>query len=42
MESDLHPKYINNKLMKYADDTNLLVISTWEQKLYFSWRIWTY
>jgi len=25
MESDLHPKSRNNKLMKYADDTNLLV-----------------
>ena len=25
MESDLHPKCRNNKIMKYADDTNLLV-----------------
>jgi len=25
MESDLHPKSSNNKLLKYADDTNLLV-----------------
>ena len=25
MESDLHPKSINNKLLKYADDTNVLV-----------------
>ena len=25
MESDLHPKSSDNKLMKYADDTNLLV-----------------
>ena len=25
MESDLHPKYRDNKLMKYADDTNLFL-----------------
>ena len=28
MESDLYPKSSNNKLMKYADDTNLLVPET--------------
>jgi len=28
MESDLHPKSTGNKLMKYADDTNLLVPET--------------
>ena len=28
MESDLHPKSRDNKLMKYADDTNLLVPET--------------
>jgi len=26
MESDLHPKSRDNKLMKYADDSNLLVL----------------
>jgi len=28
MESDLYPKSRDNKLMKYADDTNLLVLET--------------
>jgi len=28
MESDLHPKSSDNRLMKYADDTNLLVPET--------------